>query len=474
MSDLHLRLSSPRHLLPPLAPFERTAPVMPASPAVGPAGETPPAEPDEEAARKPPHPVSAPGGLRPALRSLKYRNYRLFVVGQCVSITGTWMQRAAQDWLVLSLTGSPTFLGVTIACQFLPYLLVGLWGGVTADRYRKRHLLMVTQGAMAVLALLLAVLALTGQVRVWEVNLLAFCLGLVSAVEDPARETFAAEMVGEKDLGSAVSLNSAVFQLARIGGPPAAGLLLDVVQAGWIFAGNAVSYLVVLLALLRMNPAELVPHTSAPRSPGQLKAALRHAAGRPELRYPILLMGLISVFAFNYPLILASLTNYYFHRGPGTYGVLNTVFALGCLGASFLVAPLLERGGLRLVVAAAVGIGVAQLAAAAAAPSLVLFALVIALAGVVGQSFVISANTWVQMNCEPEWRGRVMGIYMLVFMGGNPIGNPTLGKIAEEFGGRWALFFGGGAAALGALCIAALVRRSQIAVPNHPSSVRST
>ncbi|MFE5333714.1 MFS transporter [Embleya sp. NPDC056575] len=399
-------------------------------------------------------PVAATAGT---FQSLRNRNFRLFAAGQTVSNTGTWMQRIAQDWLVLQLTGSTTALGVTTGLQFLPMLLFGLWGGVIADRYRKRVLLIGTQTVMGLLAAVMAVLVLGGAVEVWHVWLLAFGLGLATAVDNPARQSFVIEMVGRKDLANAVSLNSANFQLARIVGPAVGGLLITAIGTGWVFALNAVSYIAVLLGLVAMREAELRTMPVVPREKGQLREGLRYVRGRPDLLVAIALVGFVGTFGYNFAVTLAGFSNNVFHAGPGSFGLLNTVFAVGSLAGALLAA---KRGHtrLRVLVAAAVVFGLLE-TVAAFMPGYWSFALLLVPIGIAGLTFNTAANSTVQLGSDPAMRGRVMGIYMLVFMGGTPLGGPLIGWLAESFGPRVGLFVGGLISLIAALTVGVLLAR---------------
>ncbi|CAM5713597.1 MFS transporter [Streptomyces hirsutus] len=288
--------------------------------------------------------------------SLKVRNYRLFFIGQVVSNIGTWMQRIAQDWLVLTLTASSAAVGITTALQFLPMLLFGLYGGVLVDRLRKRPTLLVTQSAMALTSLALAALTLTGQVEVWHVYVAAFVTGLATVVDNPARQSFVAELVGPGQLQNAVSLNSANFQSARLVGPAVAGLLITGVGTGWAFLLNGVSFVAPLAGLMMMRARELHAVTPSPRGKGQLREGLRYVAGRPELLWPIVLVGFIGTFAFNFPVYLSAFADDVFHGGAGAYSLFNTLMAVGSLAGALLAA---RRGTarLRLLILAAVAFG---------------------------------------------------------------------------------------------------------------------
>ncbi|WP_228773682.1 MFS transporter, partial [Streptomyces eurocidicus] len=373
--------------------------------------------------------------------SLRIRNYRLFATGQVVSNTGTWMQRIAQDWLVLGLTGSSAAVGITTALQFLPMLLLGLYGGVIADRYPKRLLLLITQVAMGLTGLALAVLTLSGHVEVWHVYLTALVLGLVTVVDNPARQAFVVEMVGPDDLRNAVSLNSANFQSARLVGPAVAGVLITAVGSGWAFLLNGLSFVAPVVGLLLMRSSELHKVDRAPRGKGQLREGLRYVAGRPDLVWPIVLVGFIGTFGFNFPIWLTAYVNDVFHAGAGTYGLLNTLMAGGSLVGALLAA---RRGNsrLRLLVGAAVLFGALEITAALA-PSFWVFAVLLVPIGMFGLTINVTANSSLQMATDPAMRGRVMSLFMMVFMGGTPIGAPLVGYVTDVYGARVGFLAGG-------------------------------
>ncbi|MFE5709948.1 MFS transporter [Streptomyces sp. NPDC056501] len=373
--------------------------------------------------------------------SLRIRNYRLFFTGAIVSNTGTWMARITQDWLVLSLTGSAAAVGITTALQFLPMLLFGLYGGVIADRYPKRNLLLVSQAALGLCGLALAVLTLSGSVQVWHVYLIAFLLGMVTVVDNPARQAYVAEMVGPAQLRNAVSLNSANFQSARLIGPAVAGVLIAGVGSGWAFLLNGLSFLAPLVSLLLMRTSELHKVERAPRGKGQLREGLRYVAGRPDLIWPIALVGFVGTFGFNFPIWLTAFSEEVFHVGAGTYGFLNTLMAAGSLVGALAAA---RRGStrLRMLVVAAAVFGVLEIAAALS-PAFWLFALLLVPIGMIGLTINVTANSAVQMATDPAMRGRVMSLYMMVFAGGTPIGAPLLGWVTDTYGARVGFATGG-------------------------------
>ncbi|NGO79944.1 MFS transporter [Streptomyces sp. YC504] len=389
--------------------------------------------------------------------SLKIRNYRLFFTGQVVSNTGTWMQRIAQDWLVLSLTGSAMAVGITTALQFLPMLLFGLYGGVLVDRLPKRPLLFFTQAAMGLTGLSLAILTLTGHVQVWHVYLTAFLMGLVTVVDNPARQTFVSEMVGKDQLANAVSLNSANFQSARLIGPAVAGVAIAAVGSGYAFLFNGLSFIAPLASLALMRTSELHKVEIAPRGKGQLKEGLRYVAGRPDLIWPIVLVGFIGTFGFNFPIWLSAFADDVFHAGPGTYGLLNSLMAAGSLAGALLAA---RRGTarLRILVGAAMVFGLLEVVAAMA-PSFWLFAVLLVPLGVFGLTVNVTANSSIQMATDPLMRGRVMALFMMVFTGGTPVGAPLVGWVTDTYGVRVGMAMGGLVALLAATAVGLMLAR---------------
>ncbi|MYW19643.1 MFS transporter [Streptomyces sp. SID486] len=389
--------------------------------------------------------------------SLKIRNYRLFFIGQVVSNTGTWMQRIAQDWLVLSLTGSSAAVGITTALQFLPMLLFGLYGGVLVDRLPKRPALLVTQASMAVAGLALAALTLTGHVQVWHVYVAAFAVGLATVVDNPARQSFVSEMVGPDQLQNAVSLNSANFQSARLVGPAVAGLMITGVGTGWAFLANGLSFAAPITGLLLMRARELHVVRRAPRGKGQLREGLSYVAKRPELIWPIVLVGFIGTFGFNFPVWLSAYADDVFDAGAGGYSLFNTLMAVGSLVGALLAA---RRGTarLRILIAAALAFGALEIVAAVV-PSYWLFALLMVPIGIFGLTVNVTANTAVQMGTDPAMRGRVMALFMMVFMGGTPLGAPVVGWITDTYGARVGFAAGGAVSALAAGAIGLVLAR---------------
>ncbi len=390
--------------------------------------------------------------------ALKIRNYRLFFSGQVVSNTGTWMQRIAQDWLVLQITNSPLAVGITTALQFLPMLLMGLWGGLIADRYPKRRLLLITQTSMGVLAAVLAILTLSGVVEVWMVYLIAFGLGLATVVDNPSRQTFVNEMVPHDLVRNAVSLNSGNFQLARMLGPAVAGIVISLVGSGWAFAINSVTYLAVITGLLMMRTSELQPQPRPKRGPGQIREGLRYVRSQPQLLWPIVLVFFIGTFGYNFAIILSAYTKNVFDAGAGTYGLLNTAMAAGSVVGALLAARR-ATGRLSVLFGAAIGFGV-LLVLLGLTTWFWAFVVLLVVTGLVSVTFNTLGNTTVQLASDPELRGRVMSLYMLVFMGGTPLGSVLVGWVTDKWGAPAALVFSGIVCVIAALGAAVLAARS--------------
>jgi MFS family permease len=368
------------------------------------------------------------------------------------------MQRVAQDWLVLELThGSGTALGFAIGLQFLPQLLFSLWGGVIADRYHKRTILLTTQAIMGVLALILGVLALTGSVAVWQVYVLAFALGLVAVVDNPARQTFVAEMVGREGLANAVALNSATFNLARIVGPAVAGLVIGAVGVPVAFLINAASYGAVLVGLKLMRVGELRPLTPVPRARGQLREALGYVRARPELWLTLVLVFFVATFGMNFQVTTALMSRGVFHMGASEFGLASAMYALGALGGA-LVAARRAQPSMRLLLTTAFAFGVLE-TASGMMPVFWSFLVMLVPTGLAVLLFTTTANSATQLGVTAAVRGRVMGLYMLVFLGGAPLGSPLVGWAAEQFGARMSLIGGGVISAAAAVGVAILLAR---------------
>ena len=396
--------------------------------------------------------------------ALHVRNYRTFAAGSLLSNIGTWMQRVAQDWLVLVVTGSAGALGLTTGLQFLPTLLFSPIAGVMADRFSKRIILVWAQIAMGTTALALAVLALSGVVEAWHIYVLAFVFGTGSALEVPARQTFVNEMVDRDHMANAVGLNSASFNLARMIGPAAAGGLISLLGSGvratgWVILLNALSYVAVLVSLWRIHVDELTPTRRLTTSKGQLREGLRYVRARPDIILVMAVVFCAGTFGLNFQMTTALMATKVYAKGAGEYGLLGSIIASGSLVGSLLAArrPVSRQ---RLVIGAATAFGLTEIVAGLM-PSYLTFALVLPLCGITGLTTITSANAFVQMSVDPEMRGRVMSLYMMIFMGGTPFGAPALGWIADHFGARWTLTGGGALTALGSLGAAAVLGRHQ-------------
>ncbi|MFB4318937.1 MFS transporter [Actinomadura sp. 21ATH] len=389
-------------------------------------------------------------------RSLRNRNYRLFVSGQVVSNTGTWMQRVAQDWLVLELTrGSGVALGITTGLQFLPLLLFGLWGGVIADRYPKRRVLMITQVSMGLLALVLGLLAITGTAQVWHVYVLAFGLGMATVVDNPTRQSFVVEMVGQRDLPNAIALNSATFNGARLLGPAVAGLLIAALGTGPVFLLNAASFGAVLLGLYAMRESDLRASEPVKRAKGQLREGLRYVRGRRDLMLVLVLVGFVATFGMNFQITTALVAREVFHSDASSFGLASSMLALGALSGALLAARRATRPRLRVLVGAAALFAVLEIATGLM-PFYWTFLVLLVPTGIMMMTFTTAANATMQLSVAPEMRGRVMGLYMFVFLGTNPFGAPMVGWMAERFGPRMSIVLGGMIALAAALAVGAL------------------
>ena len=394
--------------------------------------------------------------------SLRVRNYRLFFSGQVISNIGTWMQRIAQDWLVFRLSGnSPLALGVAVALQFLPTLLLSLWAGVLADRVDKRRLCMLIQSGIAVQALILGLLDVGGVVTLWQVYLLCAVLGALSALDVPTRQSFVAEMVGPEQIPAAVALNSSVFNLARIVGPAIAGFAITWLGTGWMFLANAVSTLSVITGLLLMDPDKLFRSPAVERAKGQLREGLTYVRGRSDLLVVMTLMFFVSTFGITFFTSLAVVAGNVFDTQADGYGLLSTLLAVGSFTGSLLAARRGARGRPRveLLLGAAFGLGAMEFAAGFM-PTYLAFGLALVPLGFATITFLNTANALVQTEVSAEMRGRVMGIYVLVMIGGNPVGGPMVGWMADTFGGRSPFWIGGVLSAVAAGAgAAALARR---------------
>jgi MFS family permease len=387
--------------------------------------------------------------VSPTFSSFRHRDYRLYWSGMLVSNVGTWMQRVAQDWLVLVvLGGGAPAVGITTGLQFLPMLLVAPFGGVLADRFPKRRLLIITNTFMGVIGLLLGVLTLSGHAEIWHVYVLAFLLGVATAFDNPSRQSYVSEIVGREDLTNAVALNSASFNAARLIGPAVAGVLIALIGTGWVFVLNGFSFISPIIALFLMRETrDLSSHTEDEGVVQRLAEGVRYVRSRPDIVMIMVVMFGLGTFGMNFQMTMALMATEVYDKGPGEYGLLGSIMAIGTLSGA-LIAARRRVPRRRVVLVGATMFGVLEVAAGFM-PSYVLFAAALVPIGLVAMTVMTAANAYVQTTVPQYVRGRVMSLYMMVFMGGTPVGAPVIGWIAGEFGAQWSLWGGG---ALTALC----------------------
>jgi MFS family permease len=391
--------------------------------------------------------------VRGAFRSIRNYNYRVWAAGALVSNVGTWMQRTAQDWLVLAeLTHkNATALGIVMALQFGPHALMLPLSGLSADYFDRRKLLMATQAALGLLALGLGILTISGAVRLWHVYLFAFLLGSVSAFDSAARQTFVAELVGEEDLSNAVGLNSTSFNAARMIGPAVAGVLITAVGSGWLFVINAASFVAVLCSLFFLRVDQLHRGVKTNRGRGGLADGFRYVWRRPDIKAILVMLFLIGTFGINFPIFISTMAIGVFHAGASQFGLLTSMMAIGSVAGALLSARR-EKPGMSVIVAAAAIFGFG-FCIAAAMPSYGLFGCALVIIGLSAQTFTTTANSTIQLSTEPEMRGRVIALFLAIAVGATPIGAPFVGWVADTFGPRWALGVGA-ASGFGAVIVA--------------------
>ena len=400
------------------------------------------------------------GHLKGTFRSLEGYNYRVWAAGAMVSNVGSWMQRTAQDWIVLTeLTHrNATAVGIVMGLQFGPQILLLPLTGFVADHLDRRKVLFCTQAAMGLLALGLGLLVVSGLVQLWHVYFFAFLLGCAAAFDSPARQTFVAELVEERYLPNAVALNSTSFNAARMIGPAIAGGLIAGVGSGWVFLINALSFVAVLCSLALLRSDELKPSHRAISARGSFAEGLRYVLGRPDLKVILFMLFLVGTFGLNFPIFISTMSVTVFHAGASQYGLLMSIMAAGSVAGALMAAARAKPGIPVLLAAAAVfGVGCAV---AAMMPNYLAFGIVLFVIGLAAQTFTTSTNSLVQTSTEPGMRGRVIAILLAIALGGTPVGAPIVGWIADTFGPRWAL----GSGALSGLLAAAvaivyLVRR---------------
>ena len=410
-------------------------------------------------------------GLRADMfSSLRNSNYRRYFTGQAISLIGTWMQMVAQSFFVYTITHSATDVGYVVALQTLPVLLLGPYGGVVADRVDKRRLMIALQSTMGLLALTLGLLTVTGEIRLWQIGVLAVLLGLNNTFENPSRQAFVLEMVGPAELRNAVTLNSVLVNAARAIGPALAGVLIATVGVGICFLLNAASFAAVVFSLATLDTSRLQPSPPTPRQRGQLREGLRYVAGEAGLLIPLLMMALVGCLAYEFQVTLPALASAVFHGGSETYGFMTAAMGLGAVVGGLYGAARGRTGIVPLMRSAAV-FGVVILAAAFA-PNLAVALVALALVGAASVTFLAKGNSTLQLTAAPQMRGRVMALWAVAFMGSTPIGGPIAGFVSEHAGARWGLAMGGfacfAAALLGVLAIRRARRRR---VPDGPERI---
>lgn len=398
--------------------------------------------------------------VRRTFRALRIHNFRLFFISQMISMSGTWMQSVAQAWLVLDLGGTSVDLGITVGLQFGPVLFLGAWAGALADRVDKRRLLIFTQSAAALLALVLGILTVTDVVTVWMIWGLAGLTGVAVAIDMPSRQSFVYEMAGPDDLANAVGLNAVVINSSRIIGPAIGGLLIAGVGVAVCFFFNAGSFLVVIAALLAMRRGELFTARPVRRRPGQVRAGVRYVWHTPALRVPLVMMAVVSTLAYNFSVVVPMLARVVYGRGPSAYGALSAAMGVGALAGALLMASR-ARPSRRLLVASTFAFGLFSLLLAAAPGYLSGLVLFVPL-GAAGVLFVSTTNSLLQLNADDAMRGRVMALWAVVFFGSTPIGGPLTGLLVRGFGVRAAVAVGGVAALATAAGAYLTLRRQQV------------
>jgi MFS family permease len=404
---------------------------------------------------------------RDTFASLSNPNYRLYFFGQGISLVGTWMQTIAQSFLVLHLTGSGFDVGLIVALQTLPILLLGPYGGVVADRVNKHKLMVVLQSLMGVQALVFGILTLTHTITLWQIAVLAVVLGLNNTFENPARQTFVFEMVGPKDLRNAVSLNTVLVNVARAVGPAVAGIIIAAGGYGVCFLINAVSFVGVVASLLRMDLGKITPAPAAVRARGQLLEGLRYVKSEVGLAIPLVMMAIVGCLAYEFQVTLPVMATRAFHGGSQSYGFMTAAMGVGAIVGGLWVAGRGKTGLLALTRSAAVF--AVLIAAAALAPNLVIELIALAAVGGASVSFLSKGNSTLQLSAAPQMRGRVMALWSVAFLGSTPIGGPTAGAVAEYVGPRWGLGLGAVACAVAALLGILVGRRSAKAARARPA-----
>ncbi len=412
---------------------------------------------------------------RDTFASLRIHNYRLYVISQSISNTSAWMMRIATDWLVFQLTGSVTDVGITVALQFAPILFFGVWGGLIADRFDKRRLLMLTQVLSAILCAALAALTLLGVVEVWQVWAAAFALGCVAVVDGPTRSAFVNEMVGHDRLRNAISVNASIFHLGGLVGPAISGILIALVGAGWSIGVNAVAASIVVCTLGVMRVGELLPSPKIKAEKGQIRQGLRYVRDKPTILWPLIMLAFVATFGMSLPVLLVAFADTVFDSGAAGYGLYSSAAAVGALSGA-LASTRRMNFRLRSIMLAAGFFGLA-LVATGISPTTLLFLIFLATIGFCRLLFATGAESIVQLSSNRAIRGRVMAVYSMVVLGGQAIGGPIIGWAAEQLGVREAMVIAGAVPAAAAIVIAVLLARSgklslQFRLPRHGSPIR--
>lgn len=389
--------------------------------------------------------------------ALAVPNFRVYVTGSFISNIGTWMQRVAQDWLVLELSGgSGVAIGITTALQFLPMLLMSAYGGLVADRFDKRLVLKITQAWLALSAAMLGILAVTGVATVPMVFVIAFLFGIGTAFDNPARQSFVSEVVGTDRLPNAIALNSATFHAARIVGPAVAGLVIAGFGSGWAILSNAITYLAFIAALLIIDPRRLQPSPPASRGKRQIREGMSYVIGRSDIALVLLVIFFVGTFGMNFQLTSALMAQQEFGKGAEQYGLLGTFMAVGSLAGALLAARRVNRPRGRFIVIMAMVFGAIEIVAGLM-PTYATYAAVLPIMGLAALLTMTASNASVQMGVDPQLRGRVMALYAMVMMGGTPIGAPLIGWVGQAFGPRWTLIGGGALVIIGVLVSVAII-----------------
>ena len=400
---------------------------------------------------------------RSTFSSLKVPNYRLYFSGQLISLIGTWMQTTAQAWLVLTLTNSPTTLGLVVALQTIPVMLLGPYGGVIADRVDKRRLMVVLQSMMGLQALVLGLLSVFGIVRLWEICVLAVVLGLNNTFEMPARQAFVREMVGKDELRNAITLNSVTANAARAVGPAIAGVLIATAGVGWCFLANAASFVAVVVSLIVMDRAALAPSRPERRARGQLREGLAYAMGTTEIAVPLVMMAVVGTLAYEFQVSLPVLARGTFHGGSEAFGFMTAAMGVGAVVGG-LVTAARGRTGLRPMLIACAGFGLAMLLCALS-PALPIAYLALLLVGWGSVSFIAIGNSTIQLSSAPNMRGRAIALWQVAFQGTTPIGGPFIGWIIAATGARSGLMVGALSCGIAIAAGAAIGRRRLSSIP---------